>query len=226
MPRSTSAAQSNCRALHITPSRLSFAGKAAAVLLATLMTLAAASEALALMPKKHRRSPSVPVEPSAEARRVLTRLASVSTFRGLTPKETCKGRRTSEKPAPGQCWLVFGKTSVMVRWHGPLGHVSSVSLRTSIPDGEQTAYRSAPLRWVDFAEVHRILCPQRSDVASLMASLPQHLSQASWGGLGTMRHVVVEDLPGCRAVLVESRDDTYPGPGISLSYDINPSRRP
>jgi len=100
-----------------------------------------------------------------------------------------------------------------------------VRLHASIPDKEQAAHRSSPLRWVNFAEVHQILCPQGPEAASVMASLPQRLSQTSWKPtLGSeARSVDVANTLHCRALLTESKHDIDNRLQVTLTYTINPS---
>jgi hypothetical protein len=225
MARSATRPEGVWRALQLLLSPIGSLAKVAAgtvlflILIAGGLIWALNAWALSLTP-----SPRQPAKPPAEVRELMSRLASVSTFRGLTPKETCRRHRQKPVESMDSCTLDFGKTAVRVYWTRTSGHLSSVRLKTSISDEEQAAHWSAPLRWVNFAEVHRILCPQGPDAVAAMASLPQRLSQTSWSGSkrNEMRSIVVADMIDCRARLDEIRDDENNQLAVWLTYRINP----
>jgi hypothetical protein len=220
MTRSTPTPQGFRRLVQLLPGRLSLVCRAAAVLLSMLMMLVAASQASAMMKKLSRNTPG----PSPEVRQMLTRLASVSTFRGLTSQETCRRAGQLKPNTWRRCTLDFGKTSITVAWRSSR---TEVHLETSIPSEEQAEHRSAPLRWVNFVEVHRILCPHAPDVNAAMASLPQRLSQSSWKQSPHVssedRSVDVADAFRCRAHLTERRGDDQLR--VMLVYNLYHSQR-
>lgn len=111
-----------------------------------------------------------------------------------------------------------------------------MALRKSVPDEEQAAYRSAPLYWLDFPAIHRVLCPLDQRGATTTGSLPERLARATWvrwdgtktvsaesGDSNATRSVPVTDADRCEAHLSEKRDNNQVQ--VNLTYRIDPSQR-
>jgi hypothetical protein len=204
------------QALQLLVSPFTFAAKVATALILILVAIAGALIwALdAMIPRARQR----PVPP-AEVHTLVTRLASISPFQGLTAQQCRRARRVMiASPPTDSCTYVAGKTSARISWNTGNGRIWTVALATSIPDKERAAYQSAPLGWLDFPEVHRIFCAQNSDAVVVMASLPQRLAQMPWvrwdGGksvpsdrseLNARRSVDVLKNDSCDARLTETR---------------------
>lgn len=209
MARSATEPQGIFRALQLLLSPFVFAAKAATILLALLIAAVFALSAMFVGS----------AEPSDEVRKLMSRFASTSMFQGLAPTESCRSRfQLLGHPSRDSCSFEFGKTTVRVSWSRKSGRVVSVSFRKSVADNEQASHQSAPLAWLDFPEVHRLLCPN-ADAAAVVAGMPQRLAQANWtrwDGTKSVpaesteqnatRLVLIADAYRCRARLEEKRD--------------------
>jgi hypothetical protein len=228
MAQSSARPEGFWRALQLLVSPFAFVAKvAAAVFLILAMIAGGLIWQLSAMLSSPRNQP----EPSAEARNLISRLANVAPFQGMTPKESCR-RPLSEALATTlteSCVFDFGKASVRVSWYRPTGEVWSASLKTSIPDEQRTAYQSAPLGWLDFSAIHGIFCPKNSDAAVVITTLPQRLARMPWsrwdGGktvpatpddLGATRSVDAAKDEFCKVSLTETRDRNQIQ--VTLSY--------
>ncbi len=234
MTRTSAKPEGVWRALQLAVSPFTFAAKVAA---AVFLVLAVIAGGLIWGLHTWLSSPRN-TEPPPEVRELISRLTTVAPFQGITPKASCELRRRALLAAmPAEsCLFDFGKTSVRVSWHPPIGQVWAVALQTSIRDEQRTAYQSASLDWLDFAEIHRMFCPKGSDTAVVMTTLPQRLGQLPWsrwdGGktvpakpdeLGASRSVKTAKSDGCNMRLTETRGRdqlqvtlAFPVPGQGL----------